>query len=78
MTQRKVAHDAVDPYVPKVLEQLLLEKIAESFQWPDKNLFKEIAEGFSLVGFPEQTSIFPPEVNIPTMQFTNWTMSPAF
>ena len=46
---------------------LLLEKIAESFDWPDKNVFKDVSEGFHLVGTPEQTAIFPPEVNIPTM-----------
>ena len=44
----------------------MLEKIAESIR-PDKNLFKDIAEGFPLVGTPDQTGIFPPEVNIPTM-----------
>ena len=63
-------HRSLDPQVAKILEGknlLLLEKIAESFNWPDTNLFKEIAEGFSLVGTPDQSGVFPSEVNVPTM-----------
>ena len=55
-------HRSLDPQVAKILEGknlLLLEKIAESFNWPDTNLFKEIAEGFSLVGTPDQSGVFP-------------------
>ena len=63
-------HRSLDPQVAKILEGknlLLLEKIAESFNWPDTNLFKEIAEGFSLMGTPDQSGVFPSEVNVPTM-----------
>ena len=68
--KEKELHEAMDHKVSKVLEHkniLLLERIAESFDWPDKNLCKDVSEGFPLVGTPEQTGIFPPEVNIPTM-----------
>ena len=68
--KEKELHGAMDHKVSKVLEQkniLLLERIAESFDWPDKNLLKDVSEGFPLVGTPEQTGVFPPEVNIPTM-----------
>lgn len=68
--REKELHDSMDPQVAQVLEPknlLLMEKIAESFDWPDKNLFKEISDGFSLVGTPEQTGVFPPEVNVPAM-----------
>ena len=75
--KEKDLHQAMDHKVAKVLEHkniLLLENIAESFDWPDKNVSKDVSEGFSLVGTPEQTAIFPPEVNIPT----NWKRSLVF
>lgn len=55
-------HESMGPQVVQVLKpknQLLMEKVAESFGWPDKNMFKEIAEGFSLVGTPDQTGVSP-------------------
>ena len=53
-------HQGMDPGVAAILKGkkiCLLEKIASSSNWPDKDVFRDIAEGVGLVGIPEMTGI---------------------
>ena len=60
-------HQKMDPGIAAILKGkkiCLLEKIASSFDWPDKEVFRDVAEGFGLV---RMTGIFPFELNVPMM-----------
>ena len=45
----------------------LLEKVANSFDWPDKGLFKEMAEFFKLTGYMQNTGVFSHDVKTATL-----------
>ncbi|CAE7332374.1 PARP6 [Symbiodinium sp. CCMP2456] len=52
------------PSVRQVLSgkrTLLLQKIAASFDWPDKSLRRDITQGFKLTGYLECTDVFHPD-----------------
>ncbi|CAE6914886.1 PARP6, partial [Symbiodinium sp. CCMP2456] len=56
--------DSMAPSVRRVLSgkrTLLLQKIAASPGWPDKNLHRDITQGFKLTGYLECTNIFRPD-----------------
>ena len=40
---------------------LLLQKIADSLNWPDKDLHKDLTEGFKLTGYLDCTGVFQPD-----------------
>ena len=44
---------------------LLLKRIAEELEWPDRDLVGDIAEGFKLVGTPQVTGVFQTEPAVP-------------
>jgi len=44
-----------------------MEKIAKDFDWLDKSIFAEIAQGFCLKGVPKPMEVFLPEAVLPTM-----------
>ena len=46
---------------------LHMEKIAKDFDWLDKSIFAEIAQGFCLKGVPKPMEVFLPEAVLPTM-----------
>lgn len=57
----KRLHDSLHPNVAKVLQGkklLLLEKVASELEWPDKDLYRQIRDGFKLTGNPEPSGIF--------------------
>ena len=40
---------------------LLLQKIADSLNWPDKDLHKDLTQGFKLTGYLDCTGVFQPD-----------------
>ena len=57
-------HDMMDKQVAMVLKPkrlLLLKRVAEELDWPDKDLIGNMAEGFKLVGTPQVTGVFQSE-----------------
>ena len=40
---------------------LLLQKIADSLNWPDKDLHKDLTQGFKLTGYLDHTGVFQPD-----------------
>ena len=66
--QEKLLHDNMHPDVEKILNSkniLLLKRIANSFDWPDRNLFEDMVTGFSLTGVPKLSGVFPSEASLP-------------
>ena len=45
----------------------LLHRIAESLSWPDCSLFDEMASGFKLTGYMQNTGVFSPDVKPATV-----------
>ena len=65
--QETELHSAMPLHVGKIMEGkriMLMEELANEMGWPDKNLFKEMREGFKLVGNFEATGIFKPGVTV--------------
>ncbi|CAE7364045.1 unnamed protein product, partial [Symbiodinium sp. KB8] len=57
-------HASLHPSVQKVLKGkrlLLLNRIAESLEWPDRNLHRDLCKGFDLSGVLEPTGVFEPD-----------------
>ena len=57
----------MDPGCAQVLHGkrlCLLQKIAESLNWPDKHLHRQLAEGFRLTGLQRQSGIFAADVKL--------------
>lgn len=60
----KALRESLPPGVAKVLagkNLLLLERIAEDLDWPDKHLISDIQSGFKLTGNPIPSGILAPE-----------------
>ena len=54
--QEAALHEAMHPDVARVMEGknlLLLQKIADSLEWPDANLHHDLVQGFRLIGTAE-------------------------
>lgn len=45
-----------------------MEELAKELDWPDKNLFNEMREGFKLVGSFETTGIFKTGVTVANLR----------
>ena len=63
-TRENELKEKMEAGVRAVLKQkriLLLEEIATDLNWPDKDFFKEIVAGFTLVGLQKPSGIFPLE-----------------
>ncbi|CAE7775394.1 unnamed protein product, partial [Symbiodinium sp. CCMP2592] len=59
----RALHASLDPRVGAVLsgkKLLLLDRIAKSLAWPDEDLFKDLKEGFGIVGSAPVTGVFAP------------------
>ncbi|CAE7218164.1 unnamed protein product [Symbiodinium sp. CCMP2592] len=59
----RALHASLDPRVGAVLsgkKLLLLDRIAKSLDWPDEDLFKDLKEGFGIVGSAPVTGVFAP------------------
>lgn len=59
-----------DPKVEAVLgakRLLLMEGVAKSINWPDTSLFKEMSEGFRLVGHATKSNVFRPGIKAASM-----------
>ena len=66
----KVLRAKCDPVVRDVLgpkRLLLMEKIADSIGWPDVELFKEMRDGFRLVGNATKSNVFQSGIKAATM-----------
>ena len=62
--QEAALHEAMHPDVARVMEGknlLLLQKIADSLEWPDDNLHQDLVQGFRLIGDEQPSGIFPVE-----------------
>ena len=62
--QEAALHEAMHPDVARVMEGknlLLLQKIADSLEWPDANLHHDLVQGFRLIGDEQASGIFPVE-----------------
>ena len=62
--QEAALHKAMHPDVARVMEGknlLLLQKIADSLEWPDANLHHDLVQGFRLIGDEQPSGIFPVE-----------------
>ena len=46
---------------------LVMRQVAEEMNWPDKNLFEEMVQGFELTGNFGASGVFKPQVNVPTL-----------
>ena len=67
-TEESKLHDMMDSQIAMVLKPkrlLLLKRIAEELDWPDRDLVGDIAEGFKLVGTPKVTGVFQTEPAVP-------------
>ena len=65
--EEQQARAKMHPNVRKVLGQkrtVLLERIAESLNWPDKSLCNEMRSGFRLVGNATPSNVFRPGVTV--------------
>eukprot|EP00439_Symbiodinium_sp_Y106_P021621 s7722_g2.t1 len=61
--QEKALHSSLDPRVEAVIsgkKLLLLDRIAQSMDWPDVRLLDDLKQGFSLVGSAPVTGVFEP------------------
>ena len=57
-------HASMHPDVARVMKGknlLLLQRIAESLDWPDKDLHRDLVQGFRLIGEEQPSGIFPIE-----------------
>jgi len=66
----KANRQKCDPRVKTVLgvkRLLLMERVAESINWPDASLFKEMSEGFRLVGHATKSNVFQPGIKAASM-----------
>ncbi|CAE7321420.1 unnamed protein product [Symbiodinium sp. CCMP2592] len=64
---KKALHASLDPRVGAVLsgkKLLLLDRIATSLAWPDEDLFKDLKEGFGIVGSAPVTGVFAPSYKL--------------
>ena len=62
--QEAALHEAMHPDVARVMDGknlLLLQRIAESLEWPDGNLHQDLVQGFRLIGDEQPSGIFPVE-----------------
>ena len=46
---------------------LLLSKIADEMNWPDKEICDDLVSGFYLTGMPKLSGVFPPEASLRKM-----------
>ena len=68
--EEDLARAKMHPNVRKVLglkRTVLLERVAESIGWPDRQLFEELRSGFRLVGNATQSNVFRPGVTVATL-----------
>ena len=63
---RKTMHPSVRGVVGNKRIKLL-QRIAESLSWPDCSLFDEMASGFKLTGYMQNTRVFSPDVKPATV-----------
>ena len=59
-----------DPQVQAVLgakRLLLVERVAESINWPDTTLFQEMSQGFQLVGQATKSYVFQSGIKAASM-----------
>ena len=57
---------------------LLLERIASDIGWPDKSLFKELSEGFSIVGCQGPSGVFATELRPALSSVSHFEQSMKF
>ena len=66
----KALKEKCNPVVKAVLgtkRLLLMERVASSIGWPDGELFKEMADGFRLVGNATKSNVFQPGIKAASM-----------
>ena len=69
-TAEDEVHKSMTTHVQRVMEGrrlLVMEELAEEMGWPDKTLFKEMREGFKLVGTFAATGVFKSAVTLAQM-----------
>ena len=66
----KEVHDGMPQHLKNIMQGkrvLLMEELATEMDWPDMGLFKELREGFRLVGSFQPTGVFRPGVTVASL-----------